>query len=404
MLLVEVAEQCPSSCVLAQGRKINEEKKMDVASVHESVLADLGFEGSRRTIPELQQRDFKVGSLLGTGSFSEVFKVSILLESFEGGGGATALLDETEADISDSNHGADDFNTTEKPSIKSLTSMSSTLTSADPKFAIKVIRRDFANDKGMTALAVKDAYYEAEILSHLPPHPNVVNLVGCHADFWKDPASGFLILERFQETLKHRLARWLRSSKSAKTTPFWNYCKRRRERLHHQRNRLESCGVDIARALKFLHMHGIVYRNLKPANVCFAYDGTVKLFDFGLARRHVPLRQLLRRLTGNTGTARYMAPEVCLHEDYSLPADIYSYGILLWEVCTLEKPYGNYSSLDQLKEKAVDSHHRPPLRKIASPQLKALLKACWDPDPRVRPTFALVLKEVETMAGITQSE
>lgn len=404
MLLVQGSEQCPSPPPCVAERTMNK-KKIDAVSVHQTVLDDLEFVESRREITELRQQDAEVGALLGTGSFSEVFKVSILLESFEPD---TFLFDVTEDDHSETGEelAVDMASPVGKRSAVTLTSMSSTATaSSEPKFAMKVIRRDFAKDAGMTALAVKDAYYEAEILAHLPAHPNIVNLVGCHVDFWKDPARGFLILERLQETLKHRLARWLRTSKSVKQAPLLYYCRRRRERLHHQRNRIESCGVGIARALKFLHMHGIVYRDLKPANVGFAYDGRVKLFDFGLARRHSPSRSIAyRRLTGNTGTARYMAPEVCLHEDYSFPADIHSYGILLWEVCTLEKPYGYYSSLDQLKEMAVDSHHRPSLRKIASPQLKSLLKACWDPDPRVRPTFALVAKEVETVAGVTQSE
>jgi serine/threonine protein kinase len=160
--------------------------------------------------------------------------------------------------------------------------------------------------------------------------------------------------------------------------------------------------LGIAHALKHLHKHNIVYRDLKPANVGFGYNGHIKLFDLGLARTHVPLQEphRVRRLTGNAGTARYMAPEVALHEDYSFPADVHSYAILLWEICTLEKPYGNFSSMDQLKENAVQSQRRPNRRKICSPIIRELLKACWDPDPRVRPTFALIVQQVEIAAGL----
>lgn len=364
------------------------------AALYSSVVEELQFDSPRREIPSLNLKDVEVRSKLGSGSFSEVFSVTILLDSFYNGVGE----DPTEAgSLSDC-----DLSPLEVSNSQLIRKMSSTLSAAGPKYAIKTLRKDFEREKGMIPLAVRDAFYEAEILSHLSPHPHIVSLVAISNGFLQDPTQGFLIMERVQETLKHRLARWSRNSKNAKKTSCFQFVKRRREMLHDQRSRIELCGVGLARAFKFLHKHGIVYRDLKPANIGFGYDGLVKLFDFGLARRHVPLRDQPRRLTGDAGTARYMAPEVSLHEEYSLPADVHSYAIQLWEICTLERPYENCPSLDKLKERAVSSNTRPSLRKIACPKVRELLKACWDPEPRQRPTFTVILKELEAIAGLTE--
>lgn len=366
--------------------------------LHESVLHELQFDTTRREIPTLNPKDIEFRSKLGSGSFSDVFSVSILLGSWVN---CSNSADPTEeASSSDSDHAFESkrvFHTT-----CSTISRSSHLPNKS-QYAIKTLRKDFsAKEKGIVPLAVRDAYFEVEILSHLPPHPHIVNLLAMSNAYLDDPAKGFLILERLLETLKHRLTRWSRNSKNTKKASYFQFVKRRREMIHDQRSRIESCGVGLARAFRFLHKHGIVYRDLKPANVGFSHDGTVKLFDFGLSRRHVPLkdRHQLRRMTGDVGTARYMAPEVSLHEDYSLPADVHSYAIQLWEICTLEKPYEGCSSLDQLKQRAVRSNIRPSLRKIACSKVRALLRACWDPEPRARPTFASILMEVELAAGL----
>jgi serine/threonine protein kinase len=374
-------------------------QKLEASSLHETVLCELHIDTERREIPRLEANVVKVGSLLGSGSFSKVFNVSILCPPWEEEKNGD---DRTEVPTDDDSSSDPVGSTRSAASYQSNSAHSQV--SYIKKYALKTIRDDFEGDRGLTAMAIKDAYFEAEILSYLPSHTHVVNLLAVSSEFWEDPSKGFLVLEKVSETLNHRIARWSRAptsttaSSSFNALKFWN---RRRETLHQQRRRVEVAGLGIAHALKHLHKHSIVYRDLKPANVGFGYDGHIKLFDLGLARTHVPLYEphRVRRLTGNAGTARYMAPEVALYEDYSFPADVHSYAILLWEICTLEKPYGNISSMDQLK-KAAQSQRRPNHRKISSPIIRELLKACWDPDPRVRPTFALIVKQVEIAAGL----
>lgn len=358
----------------------------DYEVMHKRIKEDLHFgDTPRREIPALSQKSVALLSMLGTGSFCEVYSVDIA---------DAEATDQTVAEDSGSESEEEGLAATR--SINSRHSCSSVLLNTKPKYAIKRVKKDLKNDTDKGQQAISDTLYEFEILAHIPQHENIVNLVAVNEGFSSDPS--FLVLERVSETLNHRLKRWCRSAPYCVTASFFQFRKRSRQRVHQQRSRIEYCGVGVARALHFLHARGIVFRDIKPSNIGFGYDGSVKLFDFGLARRTQNQHGAKRRLTGNTGTARYMAPEVALHEDYSLPADVYSYAILLWEICSLEKPFGDVASVDQLQSCVIQRHRRPSLRKVASPTIRDLLKACWNPNPAARPTFALVLKQVELAA------
>lgn len=158
---------------------------------------------------------------------------------------------------------------------------------------------------------------------------------------------------------------------------------------------IRSAAVGVARAMEFLHEHKVIYRDLKPTNIGFDEEGNVQLFDFGLARSIANKeggKNKGRYLTGVSGTARYMAPEVALSQDYSFPADVYSFSVLLWEICALEKPYANATSFDDLRRKVARKGIRPSLQKVASPVVKKLLQDGWQTDPNLRPTFSKILE------------
>ncbi len=90
----------------------------------------------------------------------------------------------------------------------------------------------------------------------------------------------------------------------------------------------------------------VIYRDLKPDNIGFDIRDDVKIFDFGLAKE---LNEKLRyrdsdtyKLTGETGSPRYMAPEIANRRPYNQKADVYSFALLFWQICELKVPYDDY--------------------------------------------------------------
>jgi serine/threonine protein kinase len=123
--------------------------------------------------------------------------------------------------------------------------------------------------------------------------------------------------------------------------------------------------------------------------------GDVKIFDFGLAKELDPsLRHGCTEyyeLSGNTGSLRYMAPEVARSEPYNLTADVYSFGLLLWQVCSMDLPYDGMNRQDH-SELVVYGNERPTLDSSWSTPLRILMKRAWEPDPSVRPSMDSIYK------------
>ena len=88
-----------------------------------------------------------------------------------------------------------------------------------------------------------------------------------------------------------------------------------------------------------------------------------------------------------------MAPEVLQNQPYSEKADVYSYGIVLWEILAREPPFAMYKPL-QIAQKVVEEAERPPLSKIPDDcpkELIVIMRACWEQNPNNRPNFSDVI-------------
>lgn len=280
--------------------------------------------------------------------------------------------------------------------------------------------RGYTTTSKLVASAAEEIYREATILS-AHHHPNIISLRGVAVEglvgsFTSTENYGyFLVLEMIHETLKERIPRWQQfqrprlwpsrrlsaksSSSSASSllgdTPVEESRGDLLERI--------SVATAIATAVAYLHQHQIVVRDLCPESIGFDATGQVKLFDLGLARS--PQECLLDiQLDGNF---RYMAPEIMICQSSGCPGDIYSFGVLFWELMTLQQPYEAYFTVDSSTDKPVFSQSkftnevilnkqwRPNCSTITDPEIRRLIQECWCADPEARPNAAQVVWRLE---------
>jgi serine/threonine protein kinase len=153
-----------------------------------------------------------------------------------------------------------------------------------------------------------------------------------------------------------------------------------------------SCGA--ARGMAYLHSGNppVLHRDLKSANLLLDDSYTTKVCDFGLSR----LKAQTRSMTGNCGTVQWMAPEVLANRSYDEKADVYSFGIIVWELLARECPYEGMTAI-QCALAVLNRDKRPEIPKWCPPGLHALIKACVKKEPSERPSFAEVIPMIDEM-------
>jgi len=158
-----------------------------------------------------------------------------------------------------------------------------------------------------------------------------------------------------------------------------------------------SIARDVARGMAYLHSNKKIHLDLKSPNVLLNRneDGSIvaKVADFGLSRNLGPT--IGGRLCDNP---TWLAPEIMKNEEYTEKADVYSYGIILFELLTREFPFSEYRLLF-LVEVAVLEGNRPPVPIYCPPFFRTLMKQCWQEDSTKRPFFPEIIKILETKSS-----
>ncbi|KAK2665653.1 hypothetical protein Ddye_004227 [Dipteronia dyeriana] len=151
--------------------------------------------------------------------------------------------------------------------------------------------------------------------------------------------------------------------------------------------------IDVSKGMNYLHQNNIIHRDLKAANLLMDENDVVKVADFGVAR----VKAQSGVMTAETGTYRWMAPEVIEHKPYDHKADIFSFGVVLWELLTGKLPYEYLTPL-QAAVGVVQKGLRPTIPKNTIPKLAELLERSWQQDPALRPDFSEIIEILQQIA------
>ena len=240
--------------------------------------------------------------------------------------------------------------------------------------------------------SIKSFYIELLIMNHIA-HPNIMPCVG--ASMKEDNL--FIVMELLKIGSIYDMIHGKESSSTE-------------SRLIHLINfRRWACILSIAKQISLgmahLHSYQIIHRDLKSHNILLSDPSShidpikgsssginyqVKLIDFGTCRDN----DNTRHMTGGTGTIQWSAPEVLNHGIYDLSADVYSFGIVLWELLTHQIPYHGMP-IHKIADSVISHNLRPPIPETCPYFLRNLLNICWHENPKRRPTFQQLAKDFD---------
>jgi hypothetical protein len=240
----------------------------------------------------------------------------------------------------------------------------------DREVAIKALKPSIALDSQFAARFEREARFMASL-----QHENILHV----HDFVKNGGSMYIVMEYVQGIDLYDLLQ-LSPSLPLEVAAI--------------------IGLQVARALDYAHFRGIIHRDIKPANVIISYHGEVKLMDFGIARDHA-LADLTEAGTG-VGTPSYMSPEQILGDKLDFRSDLFSLGIVLYQMLTGRKPFVEDDTRTVMQKIRLDRYQSP--RRVAGhvpSSMERILARCMEklPANRYPSTQALIEDLSEFLSG-----
>uniref|UniRef100_A0A452VJ38 Fibroblast growth factor receptor n=1 Tax=Ursus maritimus TaxID=29073 RepID=A0A452VJ38_URSMA len=244
--------------------------------------------------------------------------------------------------------------------------------------AVKMLK-DNASDKDLA-----DLVSEMEVMKLIGRHKNIINLLGVCTQ--EGPL--YVIVEC---AAKGNLREFLRARRPP--GPDLSPDGPRSSEGPLSFPALVSCAYQVARGMQYLESRKCIHRDLAARNVLVTEDNAMKIADFGLARgiHHI---DYYKKTSNGRLPVKWMAPEALFDRVYTHQSDVWSFGILLWEIFTLGgSPYPGIP-VEELFSLLREGHRmdRPP---NCPPELYGLMRECWHAAPSQRPTFKQLVEALD---------
>ena len=222
------------------------------------------------------------------------------------------------------------------------------------------------NVEGMTEKEKQDTLNEASILEKLD-HPNIIKFLEVFTS--PKPKETLNIVTEYADggDLSEKIKE--QKNKSFPESQILDYF------------------TQICLALKHIHDKKIIHRDLKSGNVFLTQSGLVKLGDFGIAKG---FKNTLDKAKTMVGTPYYLSPEIISCKPYDTKSDIWSVGVLLYEMLTFKMPF-NAGSLPMLSVKIMRGNYTP-VPNTYTKDIREIVSKCLMVDPYKRPSVNEILK------------
>ncbi|CAG9816876.1 unnamed protein product [Phaedon cochleariae] len=248
--------------------------------------------------------------------------------------------------------------------------------------------------EGHTDNEMMDLVSEMEMMKMIGKHINIINLLGCCTQ-------GGPLYVVVEYAPHGNLRDFLRQHRPSSGYELAVGEKKEKKTL--TQKDLVSFAYQVARGMEYLASRRCIHRDLAARNVLVSDDYILKIADFGLAR-DIHCNDYYRKTTDGRLPVKWMAPEALFHRVYTTQSDVWSYGILLWEIMTLGgTPYPSVPSVEKLFQLLRNGHRmeKPP---CCSLEIYMLMRETWSYQPNERPVFSELVEDLDRILTITANE